>query len=104
MLIFDIFFQARRSPVTQSRRRKKKEKIMSKTHDEQSAELFSYQAEVSIMKRKERDGNQLTKRDITRLQEISQALPELRLAMNHYPEVKVPLFIAIKNLLLNELK
>ena len=74
---------------------------MGKTHDEQAAELFGYQAEIAMMKRRVDNGSKISVNNIMRLKIISNALPALDLAMNHYPEIKVPMFNDIKNLLLS---
>lgn len=74
---------------------------MEKTHDEQVSELLGYQAEVVMLKRRVDSGRPLTKSHIRNLQRILEALSTLRLALNHYPEVKVSMFKDIKNLLLS---
>ena len=74
------------------------------THDEQSSRMFSLQAEVAVINHKKKGGGQITRHDISRLREISEEIPNLSKAFNHYPEVKVALMVAIKNLLLDELK
>jgi len=66
---------------------------MSKSHNEQVAELFGYLAELRGMEEKKFVNPK-------RIEYIMKRVPELDKALNHYPEVKTKLFVLAKNLLL----
>ena len=68
---------------------------MSKSHNEQVAELFGYLAELRQMEESKYINP-------ARIGYIMKRVPELDKALNHYPEVKTQLFILAKNLLLQE--
>jgi len=74
------------------------------THDEEVSIMLGLQAEVAILNHKKKGGGQITRHDISRLREISEEILFIEKAFNHYPEVKTPLLVKIKNLLLDEIK
>ena len=70
---------------------------MEKTHDEQVTEFFGYIAEVEQMRAK----NYINP---ARLEYIMAETKKLTKALRHYPDIKVPFFSLVKNLLLESIQ
>ena len=76
---------------------------METTHDEQVSTMLRIQAEVGILKRKHKSSGRLYIGQINSLRKLSIEMEGLEKTFRHYPEVKIKLFIAIKNLLNDQL-
>jgi len=70
---------------------------METIHDEQVCAMLTIQAEVGMLKREQERNGRLSMGQINSLRKLSIEMEGLEKTFRHYPEVKIKLFIAIKN-------